>query len=136
MILKLSFFIFVNRILRIFLPKELSLWNKIKYLNLNIFWTRCCKPSIFQTQIIWSYRIHSLKYLRSATFGYKDIVIRKSEFVAKIQFLCQEENIGWIANSYILMMLLGIEESFETAASFPLIQYRYQIQNVYLHLKK
>ena len=31
--------------------KELSLWNKIKSLNLNIFRTRCCKPSIFQTQI-------------------------------------------------------------------------------------
>jgi len=28
-----------------------------------------------------------LKYLRSATFGSKDIVIRKSEFVAKTQFL-------------------------------------------------
>jgi len=29
-----------------------------------------------------------LKYLRSATFGFKDIVIRKSEFVAMTQFLC------------------------------------------------
>ena len=67
--------------------KELSLWNKIKYLNLNIFRTRCCKPLIFQTQIIWSNKIHSLKYLRSATFGSKDIVIRKFEFVAKTQFL-------------------------------------------------
>ena len=67
--------------------KELSLWNKIKYLNHNIFRTRCCKPLIFQTQIIWSNRIHSLKYLRYATFGSKDLVIRKSEFVAKIQFL-------------------------------------------------
>jgi len=28
-----------------------------------------------------------LKYLRSATFGSKDIVILKSEFVAKTQFL-------------------------------------------------
>ena len=63
------------------LTKELSLWNQIKYLNLNIFRTRCCKPLIFQTQIIvW-------KYLRSATFGSKDIVIRKSEFVANTQFL-------------------------------------------------
>ena len=71
----------------IVVSKELSLWNKIKYLNLNIFRTRCCKPLIFQTQIIWSNKIHSLKYLRSATFGSKDIVIRKSEFVAKTQFL-------------------------------------------------
>ena len=67
--------------------KESSLWNKIKYLNLNIFRTRCCKPLIFQTQIIWSNRIHSLKYLRYATFDSKDIVIRKSEFAAKTQFL-------------------------------------------------
>ena len=58
------------------LTKELSLWNKIKYLNLNIFRTRCCKPLIFQTQIILSNRIHSLKYLRSTTFGSKVIVIR------------------------------------------------------------
>ena len=28
-----------------------------------------------------------MKYLRSAKFGSKDIVIRKSEFVAKTQFL-------------------------------------------------
>ena len=28
-----------------------------------------------------------MKYLRSATFGSKDIMIRKSEFVAKTQFL-------------------------------------------------
>jgi len=67
--------------------KELSLWHKIKYLNLNIFRTRCCKPLIFQAQIIWCNRIHSLKYLRYATFGCKVIVIRKSEFVAKTQFL-------------------------------------------------
>ena len=70
-----------------FSQKELSLWHKIKYLNLNIHRTRCCKSLIFQTQIIWSHRIHSLKYLRSATFGSKDTVIRKSEFVAKTQFL-------------------------------------------------
>ena len=71
----------------LFFVKELSLLNKIKYLNLNIFRFWCCKPLIFQTQIIWSNRIHSLKYLRSATFGSKDIEIRKSKFVAKTQFL-------------------------------------------------
>ena len=68
--------------------KELSLCNKIKYLNPNIFRTRYCKPLIFQTQIIWFNRIHSLKYLRSTTLGSKDIVIRKSGFVAKTQVLC------------------------------------------------
>ena len=35
----------------------------------------------------WSRRIHILKYLRSTTLGWKDIEIRKSEFVAKIQLL-------------------------------------------------
>ena len=39
-----------------------------------------------QTQIIWSNRIHRLKYLRSTTFGFNDIVNRKSEFVTKTQF--------------------------------------------------
>ena len=43
--------------------KELSLRNKTKYLIPNIFRTRWCKPFIFQTQIILSNRIHSLKYL-------------------------------------------------------------------------
>ena len=40
---------------------------------------------IFQTSIIWSNRIHSLKYLRS-TLICKDIGIKKFEFVAKTQF--------------------------------------------------
>ena len=34
-----------------------------------------------------SLSINSLKYLRSTTLGYKDIEIRKSEFVAKTQLL-------------------------------------------------
>ena len=71
---------------------------------------------IFQTQMIWSNRIHSLKYLSYATFGSKDIVIRKSEFVAKTQFLCLNNKIdrilwknpkkpsnfsfGWILQNY------------------------------------
>ena len=67
---------------------ELSLCVKLKYSNSYTFGTRCCKPLIFQIQNIWSNRIHGLKYLRSTTFGSKDIVIRKSEFVAKTQFLC------------------------------------------------
>ena len=42
---------------------------------------------VMYIKIVSKYRIHSLKYLRYATFGSKDIVIRKSEFVAKTQFL-------------------------------------------------
>ena len=64
--------------------KELSLCNKP---NTHIFSTWWCKPLIFQTQIFSSNRIQSLKYLRSTVLGYTDIRIRKSEFVAKTQFL-------------------------------------------------
>ena len=67
--------------------KELSLCHKLKYWNLYIFRTRCCKPLIFLTQITSATRIHSLKYPRSTIFGCKDIVIIKSEFVATTQFL-------------------------------------------------
>jgi len=45
---------------------------------------------IFQTIIIWSKIIHSLKYLRSLTLKCKDIGKRKSEFVTKSQFLCRQ----------------------------------------------
>ena len=34
-----------------------------------------------------NYSINSLKYLRSTTLGYKDIEIKKSEFVAKTQLI-------------------------------------------------
>ena len=71
--------------------KELNLWNKIKYLNLNIFRTRCCKPMIFQTFIT---EFLVLNIIMPATFGSKDIVIRKSEFVAKTQFLCKNITIS------------------------------------------
>ena len=37
--------------------------------------------------IIWSYRFHGLKYLRSKPLGCKDIGASKSEFVAKTQFI-------------------------------------------------
>ena len=67
--------------------KELSFCHKLKSSDSNIFESLGCKTLIFQTQIILSISINSLKYLRSTTLGYKDIVIRKSEFVAKIQFL-------------------------------------------------
>ena len=59
--------VFFFRVFFLIEIKKLSLWDKIKYLNFNIFGTWCCKPLIFETQIIWSNRIHSLKYLRSAT---------------------------------------------------------------------
>ena len=47
---------------------------------------------MFQAQNICSDRIHSLKYLGSTTFGSKDIVNRKPEFVEKTQFFCETFN--------------------------------------------
>ena len=55
------------------LLKELSLCHKLGFSNPYIFGTQCRKPLIFQTYIIRSNRIHSLKYLRSTTLEYKDI---------------------------------------------------------------
>ena len=63
--------------------KKLSFGHKLKFSNWYIFVNWRCKPLIFQTKTIWSYRIHSLKYQRSFTLGCKDIGIEKLEFVAK-----------------------------------------------------
>ena len=49
--------------------KGIEFLEQNKYLNPNVCRTSCCKPLIFQTQIIWSDRIHSLKYQRSTTIG-------------------------------------------------------------------
>ena len=57
--------------------KELSFYQKLKLSNPFIFTIWWCKPLIFQTYIIWSNRIHCLKYQRSKTLGSKDIEIRK-----------------------------------------------------------
>ena len=70
--------------------KELSFGHKLKSSDSNIFATLWCKPLIFQTQILLSISINSLKYLRSTALGYKDIEIRKSECVAKTQLLYSE----------------------------------------------
>ena len=68
----------------------------------NIFRIQYCKPLIFQTQIIWFNKIYELKYLRSATFGSKDIVIIKSEFVAKTQFLfCSLKNWNYSETKFL-----------------------------------
>ena len=82
------------------LTKELSLWNKIKYLNLNTFRTRCCNPLIFQNQIISSKIKNSQFEISKVCKISKDIVIRKSEFVAKTQYF------GVFFRSYILFPVL------------------------------
>ena len=55
------------------LLKELSLCHKLKFSNPYIFAILKCISLIFQTQIISSNIIHSLKYLRSVSLGCKDI---------------------------------------------------------------
>jgi len=50
-----------------------------------IFAIRLCKPVIFQTLIILSNTINSLKYQRFTRLGCIDKGIRISEFVAKTQ---------------------------------------------------
>ena len=64
----------------------MSLCHKLWIYNPYFFGTQCRK-SLILSYIIWSYIIHSLKYLRSTTLESKDIVFRKAEFVAKTQYL-------------------------------------------------
>ena len=64
--------------------KKMSFCHKLKFSNPYIFETWLCKASIFPTLIIWSYRVHTLKYQRFITLGCKDIGIRKSVFVQKL----------------------------------------------------
>ena len=71
----------------IWTTKELSFCHKLWFYNRHIFLTWWCKALIFQTIIIWSKVIHSLKYLRSPTIKCKDIWIRTLEFMTKTQFL-------------------------------------------------
>ena len=61
--------------------------NKLKSSNPYVVATWWNKSFIFFTKNIWSNRTHTLKYLRSTTLGGKHIGNRKSEFVAKTQFL-------------------------------------------------
>ena len=70
-----------------YVTNELILCHKLWFSYPYIFETKCCKPLILQTYIIWSNRTHSLKYQRSTTLESKDIEFRKSEFVAKTQLL-------------------------------------------------
>ena len=59
--------------------KESSLCHKLNFLISISVQPDGFATFIFQTQIICSYRIESLKYLRSARLGCKDIGIRKSD---------------------------------------------------------
>ena len=65
----------------------MTLCHKLWFSNTNIFGTQCRKPLMLQTYIFWSNKSHSLKFLWFTTLESKDIGFRKSEFVAKTQFL-------------------------------------------------
>ena len=53
--------------------KESRSSHKLKISNSYIFATLKCKPLIFQTQIICSHKMYSLKYLRSTPSSFEDI---------------------------------------------------------------
>ena len=96
--------------------KEMSFCHKLKFSNpySYIYETWWCKALIFQTLIIWSYRIHSLKYKRSMTLGCKDTRIRKSWFVARIQFFFLLNNITFFSLfSFFIISLFSISESLK-----------------------
>ena len=82
----------IQKLSSLHFTKELYLCHRFKFINPYILATWWCKPLIFQTYIIWSSRIHSLKYLRSTALGWKHISIRKPEFVAKTQILYMINN--------------------------------------------
>ena len=90
--------------------KELSICHKL--ITTHIFAIQLCKPLIFQTMIIWSNTINSLKCQKFTTLGCKDKGIRISEFVAKTQILLQK--IWWI----IWIKLIFAKE----------LQYAYRLQ--------
>ena len=84
-IIPLKFLYFLNHQLNH--AKELTLCNKLWFSNPYIFGFQRRKPLKFQTMTFVRSNNISLKYQRFTTMGSKDIGIRKSEFVAKSQFI-------------------------------------------------
>ena len=86
-----EYFVFVDKMEKN--TEDPSLYNKLKYSNHNTFATwQWNKPLIFQTLIFLSNRIHNLKYPRCTTLDCKDKGFRKSEYVARTQFLSGKIN--------------------------------------------
>ena len=81
-------------------PKEIE---SLPHKSLHSFATWWFKPLIFKTYIIWSNRIHNMKYLRSTTWDFKNKRIKTSEFVAKTQF------------TFCLSFTLACKDSFSKA---------------------
>ena len=68
-------------------PKDLSLYHKLWFSNCFFFATQCLRSLIFQAMNYVRLNNLSLKYQRLSPSSWKDISIRKSEFVTKTQFL-------------------------------------------------
>ena len=68
-------------------PKELNLCHNLKFAILISLQSDSVNLWCFKLRFFLSNRLHSLKYLRSMILSCKDIGNRKSEFVAKTQFL-------------------------------------------------
>jgi hypothetical protein len=106
------FTVFVQK----FKKKNPKLCHKLNFSNHFIFLT-FFTLLIFQTLIIWSHRILSLKYLRSKIQGCKDIGFRTSEFVAKTRFLSVQvawsEHIVLISQTDNIILASYIKVSFE-----------------------
>ena len=64
----------------------MSFCNKLKFTNSFIFATWWCKPIIFQTYVIRSNRIHSLKEQMYTTSGCKDTRIKKLSLLQELIF--------------------------------------------------
>ena len=77
------------KILGISHQKELSLCHTLGFSNPYIFATPWHRPQKFQTKNPVRLNYLSLKYVRFTPSGCKYIEIRKFEFVAKTQFLCE-----------------------------------------------
>ena len=71
-LIKILFFWYDFHYLRAFMYQHIKAQrncNKSQFSNTYISTTLLCKPLIFQTSSVWYNRNHSLKYLRSTTFG-------------------------------------------------------------------
>jgi len=108
---------FLLYLFRYFQKKKPKLCHKLNFSNHFIFLTWWFTLLIFQTLIIWSHRILSLKYLRSKIQGCKDIGFRTSEFVAKTRFLSVQvawsEHIVLISQTDNIILARYIKVSFE-----------------------
>ena len=112
--------------------KELSLCHKLRTSTTYIFAIRLCKPLIFQTMIIWSNTIHSLKYQRFTTLGCKDKGIRISEFVAKTQILCMGPSVSSVSAVFSPFLLIYATDK----SKISIVRYRIQFEYCLVKIHK